>query len=321
MRDRSLKDKFGTFAFTVLLTNKDNRYEGKNWVPGEDDKQSSYRSELCGILGNMIMLNAIPGMQSSHGINEPCGQMIIGSNSESALWNTFGDVEICTKMASDDIVAAIWDQIQQSPLKWKSKWVKGHQDQKCKTTVLDEWTTANVRCDKLASDMWEWTMENDGDNPRPVVGSLPGETWTLWLNGKKCSTNFDTTLYHHVKADSIISYWTKIGQIVKDTHDLIDWDGYRAAMKAFQTCQIWLAKHFSGWGGSEVMMSKRQERDNTVCHKWGIPETTIHTIQCQHQATKDTYTSLRKPIKTSWLTKTTSLAMPHGCILRQQDGG
>ena len=56
------------------------------------------------------------------------------------------------------------------------------------------------------------------------------------------------------------------------------------------------------------MMSKRKERDNAACHKCGIPETTIHTVQCQHTTSKATYATVRKPLK-SWLTKTTSLAI------------
>ena len=304
MSDGSLKDDFGTSAFTVLLKNVKNRYEGQNRVPGEDDEQSSYRSELCGILGNMILMNAIC---SIHGIDEPC-EMTVGSDSESALWNAFGDIDVSTKMASPDIVAAIREQIRASPLKWKSKWVKGHQDQKGKITVLDEWATANVRCDELATEKWEATMEDDSGNPRPMVDSLLGETWTLWLDGRKRSTNLDTALYRHAKADDIISYWAKVGRISRDSHELVDWDGYKAASKAFRTRQIWLAKHFSGWGGSGVMMSKRKERDNAACHKCGIPETTIHTVQCQHATSKATYAIVRKPLK-SWLTKTTSLAI------------
>ena len=305
MSDGSLKDDFGTSAFTVLLKNATNRYEGQNRVPGEDDEQSSYRSELCGILGNLIIMNAIC---SIHGITEPC-EMIVGSDSESALWNAFGDAEVSTKMASADIVAAAREQIRVSPLTWKSKWVKGHQDEKGKTTVLDEWATTNVRCDELATEKWEATMEIDSANPRPVVDTLLGETWTLWLDDRKRSTNLDEALYRHAKADDIISYWAKVGRIAtEDTFDFIDWDGYKAATKAFRTRQIWLAKHFSGWGGSGVMMSRRKERDHAACHKCGIPETTIHTVQCQHATSKATYASLRKPLKT-WLTKTTSLAI------------
>ena len=55
-------------------------------------------------------------------------------------------------------------------------------------------------------------------------------------------------------------------------------------------------------------MARRKERDKAACHKCGEPETTIHTVQCQHTTSKSSYAALRKPLKT-WLTKTTSLAL------------
>ena len=59
MSDGSLKELFGTSAFTFLINDTKNGYTGQNRVPGHDNNQSSYRSELSGILGNIILINAI----------------------------------------------------------------------------------------------------------------------------------------------------------------------------------------------------------------------------------------------------------------------
>ena len=126
MSDGSLKDDFGTAAYVPLRVSEPNRYIRRTDVPGENDERSSYRSELCGILGNIIIYNAISAL---HGIEEPC-EIEVGCDNETALWNSFGDNEVCTKMASPDIVAAVREQIRNSPLRWKAKWVKGHQDDK-----------------------------------------------------------------------------------------------------------------------------------------------------------------------------------------------
>ena len=56
------------------------------------------------------------------------------------------------------------------------------------------------------------------------------------------------------------------------------------------------------------MMARRKERDKAACHKCGEPETTIHTVRCQHKTSTDNYAALRKPMK-QWLKKTTSLAI------------
>ena len=304
MSDGSLNEDFGTSAFVALTKNKEDSYEGKNCVPGEDDEQSSYRSELCGILGNAIVMNAICQL---HHVTEPC-EMIVGCDNEAALWNAYGETELSAQMASVDIVAAIREQTRMSPLRWIAKWVKGHQDsEQTDIPILDEWAHANIRCDALANEKWTDTTESVG-HQRPAVGVLPGEGWTLWINDRKRSTNLDKALYTHAQADTIIHYWAKIGRLSDDTSGLIDWQGHKAAMKAFRNRQIWLAKHFSGWGGSGVMMARRKERDKAACHKCGEPETTIHTVRCQHKTSTDNYAALRKPMK-QWLKKTTSLAI------------
>ena len=56
--DGSLKELFGTSAFKFIM-GTDPTYVGRNRVPGTDRDQTSYRSELCGMLGNVIMVNAI----------------------------------------------------------------------------------------------------------------------------------------------------------------------------------------------------------------------------------------------------------------------
>ena len=96
-------------------------------------------------------------------------KVIIGSDSESALWNSFGDTPVTTKMASYDIVAAIRHQIKISPLKFESKWVKGHQDTGDKKgKILDTWALANIECNKQASRIWN-EKASQGQERRPGV--------------------------------------------------------------------------------------------------------------------------------------------------------
>lgn len=54
------------------------------------------------------------------------------------------------------------------------------------------------------------------------------------------------------------------------------------------------------------MLTKRKERDRAACHKCGAPETTIHTVQCQHETTVANYIVAKRPLQ-QWLKKTTSL--------------
>ena len=162
MSDGSLKDLLGTSAFTFLLDDEKNNYVGSNIVPGEDDEQNSYRSKICGVLGNMLVINATCEF---HGINEPC-EIMVGCDNVSALWNGLGPTPVHMKMASTDLVKVIRQLRQTSVLHWKSHWVKGHKDdddgEPEEQTELDEWAQANIFCDKEAERAWIERYNSDG---------------------------------------------------------------------------------------------------------------------------------------------------------------
>ena len=144
MSDGSLKDLFGTSGFVSMLKDEQKNYAGTNRIPGEDNDQSSYRSELVGLLANVIIHNALC---RAHNITDD-HEIIIGCDNESAIWTAFGDDHIAADVASSDILHAIHYQIKASPLKWTTKWVQGHQDNK--KQLLDTWALANIACDAHA---------------------------------------------------------------------------------------------------------------------------------------------------------------------------
>ena len=88
---------------------------GKNHIPGMDRDQDSYRSELCGMLGNVIMVNAV---WEAFRITKP-HMVIMACDNKSALWKTFCDDEPRQSDASSDILLAILHQLQQLSLLWK----------------------------------------------------------------------------------------------------------------------------------------------------------------------------------------------------------
>ena len=70
--DDSLNNLFGTMAFMCMLDDH-NAYIGMNRVPGMGRGKTSYRSELCGMLGNVILVNTL------------CRAFIITSTSEMIM--------------------------------------------------------------------------------------------------------------------------------------------------------------------------------------------------------------------------------------------
>lgn len=79
-------------------------------------EQNSYRSELCVILENMLVITAICEL---HGITEPC-QVLVGCNNKLALWKGLGPTPVHMKMASTDIVKAIQHLRSLTLIQWKA---------------------------------------------------------------------------------------------------------------------------------------------------------------------------------------------------------
>ena len=100
--DGSVKDKLGTSAAFFMNVLEELQYEIKNQTPGADIDQNSYRSELCGILANVLAIGCIV---KTHDITQ--GTVTIACNNESALWASFGDREPHTGDASHNIIRVI----------------------------------------------------------------------------------------------------------------------------------------------------------------------------------------------------------------------
>lgn len=147
MSHGSLKELFGMSAFFFLIADLMKNYTERNIVPGNNSDQSLYRSELCSLLGNIIVSNAICNL---HRVRGNC-TVQVGYDSKSALWNYFEALHVNRKnMVCFDLVKAIRHQIQRyCPITYESKWIKAHQDDK--KGVLDTWALANIECDNDAT--------------------------------------------------------------------------------------------------------------------------------------------------------------------------
>lgn len=54
--------------------------------------------------------------------------------------------------SSGNILFIICHLIEESPLKWEGKWVKGHQDDGDQS--LDAWAIDNIEVDRVAGEFW-----------------------------------------------------------------------------------------------------------------------------------------------------------------------
>ena len=93
-------------------------------VPGHRDEQSSYRGELGGILSGLAYANKI--FQQS---GTTSGEHVFGCDKKGALDTSFGwKTPNPNWTCFDLLVSEIWHQLRLSPVTWKKKHIRGHQE-------------------------------------------------------------------------------------------------------------------------------------------------------------------------------------------------
>ena len=296
--DGSTKDDLGTAA-AVYLAKEEFSYFVRNRTPGSDDDQSSYRSELCGILANVLMLKTIVRI---HGIKE--GKVTIACDNESALWMSFGATQATTGDACFDLIRVIHHAISNSTIDWEPKHVRGHQDRQGKKQ-LDNWAKANIFADEEAGDYWE-IQYGDGTRQRPNPGSMPGEGWRIRLKGRPVTNKMEKAIYEHVYYKPCMEYWTKKGRIMPNKDEMVDWKAYDGATKLLPYGKRqWARKHFCGFEGTNQMLFRQGRRPTEYCPKCEQVETYRHIARCQSNDATQAYRSIQQEFE-RWLSGTTS---------------
>ena len=108
--DGSFKDFYGT-SCSVLRGSTNHRIISINLVPGPRDIQSSYRSELAGISGNLLILQAICNKYSvsSHSIT-------MALDNQSAIDTITQTYPLNPKQADHDLLWDIRTKLSRLPL-------------------------------------------------------------------------------------------------------------------------------------------------------------------------------------------------------------
>jgi hypothetical protein len=135
LSDGSFKDGFGTSALVIEAEDSEDNIIAVNVIPGNTDDQGSYRSELAGIFGQVIMVNTICKV---HGITQ--GEIECGCDGEGAINKVFSkeDEANTTDGSQFDLLSAIQAAIKASPILWKFRHIKWHQDD-IRDANLDRW--------------------------------------------------------------------------------------------------------------------------------------------------------------------------------------
>ena len=275
--DGSLKNGFGTSAAIVKNMPDRDTYTVCNRVTGTTDDQSSYRSELCGILSHIMMINAIAKL---HRIET--GTVTLGCDNETSIWSSFGKDQITATDASHDVLQVIKHQLKASPVKWKYRHIQSHQDRHKKLEELDDWERTNVEADRLATQYWNQQYTNAPR--RPLTTRMPGEGWRVTIEGEPVIHNIADRIYARRYRKPCTEYWEKKGRILPNQSDHIDWEAYQDTIRITPRSKPqWTHKHFCGFEATNYMLHKFGERLTPACPQCEEDEKHTHILQCKSE--------------------------------------
>jgi hypothetical protein len=269
--DGSFKDTYGTAAWVLEGDSSDGRIVGRVIAPGNDVDHSAYRSELSGILAVMIMVKHIC---EHHKIKE--GAVELACDGLSAIDKAFSYVSLLHIDEPDfDLIAAIKHQWRYSPILWKVRHVRGHQDKHTAINNLDRWSRLNVEMDQLAKAYIEVAKV------RPRHFSISGEPWSIWIENKKITKDIASTIYEIAHVDQIKQYWINKDKVSAEKFSAINWKAIGKAMEqSTRSRRVFISKHTVGMCGVGKFMHRWKQRDSPNCPRCGQFEDASHVWLC-----------------------------------------
>ena len=279
--DGSFKDALGTACCTLEGDTSQGGVSCPVVVPGRSSDHSAHRSELAGLLGVVVCVHLLCKL---HHITS--GTVTVACDGLAALRNSMeheGEVPPTTQHF--DLIMAIRTWMKKSPVTWKTKHVKGHQDDKNPMHVLDRWATLNQAMDLRAKARLR-QLQADIRQGRAHLPSLSidGEPWPMHVNGEKVSKDFVQKFCDHVSGPVALAHWQQeVGRFGQGSREDVDWLAVNDGMKMLpRHRQRWITQQAAGWGGVGKWMLRCGEWPHSKCPRCNEPlEDTEHVLLCK----------------------------------------
>jgi hypothetical protein len=270
--DGSYKDHFGTAGFVIQTRDQESRILGAHVTPGHTDDQNPYRSEVGGIFAIVILVEALCAKYDI-----TAGTIELGCDCESALIAIFEHVYDTPSQPHHDLIHAIRAKLAASPVTWKFRHVRGHQDKHVPFHLLDMWSQLNVEMDSLAKTFWNETHSI-------VTPFYPSNAsgWSLWIGPRKLSTWDRNALYNHAQATDILAHWSKRRRIPPNLISSINWEACEDAIKRLGLNRsLWVPKWLAGYAPVGKVMQRYKFQTHAECPRCSQFEDTLHVLKCQ----------------------------------------
>ena len=292
--DGSFKDGIGTASFIIENLKGTERIVGLIDVPGHEDEQDAYRSELAGLYGILVVIKQLESYCNRIG-----GHIIIACDGKGALFKAFDTLKnVSTKSPHYDILGGIHSLRKCIDCNIIPIHVKGHQDE-LNMKDINRLGVLNIECDLRAKLFWRDIQPGY----RRSKFNISQTFWKLRVCGMLVGTNCKSFLRMSIEGAKMLDYWIHGKQRLPSQHLAhIDIHGIHKASKLISwERQRWLAKFLSGWCASGSKMLKWNKRIVDICPRCGHKhEDTTHILECKASSVLDIWTMEIKSLE-MWL--------------------
>jgi hypothetical protein len=282
--DGSFKNNRSSAAFTTV---PGKAIRGVLTIPGNESEQSSYRSELGGILASIVYANQIC---AKYNITE--GQCTMICDNKGALASSFGNRQLNPRWTCYDILCMIRFHLESSPLTWRHKHVKGHQDNDIKYEELDIVSQANVDVDNLAK------IELERNRAIDDTQVLLGQCWRLRhkVTREVIQGSTESVLRRIIYENKMKKTWKTKFSIQRDITKE-EWNLMKKFNKSHNEEEhLFSVKHALGILATKKNMVRRKHDDNDKCPCCDLVEDTEHILKCKSTTQQDTYSIERESL-------------------------
>jgi hypothetical protein len=264
--DGTLKEGKGAAAAVIEGRNKEGRLKLCALTSGESNQQSSFRSELTGIL---MIVSAITELCSRSNVSG--GKITVGCDGLAAVQAAARYKEpIDPNGKQTDLISAIRNLVRKSPIDWRFKHVKGHTSVRPFTRHTD----LNEEMDETCK-----AFLNDRDPIAHKEAEIPDEPASVWAGDRKIVSNMAMELTHYLQERRAEEYW---GSKSRVTTAPIDWGSFAKAIKTMsRSKRIWLIKQSSSFCGVGKMMVRMGKTEDDSCPRCKAPEDANHIWTCR----------------------------------------
>jgi len=301
--------KVGAAAWKIQSNNRLEFISGGRIIPGHPDAQSSFRSELGGLVGIGMVAMALATSTASSPILD------LGCDGASALLRyNLPSLKVSCSMKDYNIISIlskIWDK---STAKVNAIEVRGHQDDLGRALTVME--TMNVDMDNMAKTIALDAITKERKIPSAIKSHRNMQV--LIIENRTIHSQLRKTIYTAITTQNLRQYMVKEQLLRQADLRTISWIAFEhAKSKVLPKMQIFITKVLSNTLPVGLVMTKRQHRWSSKyprCSQMG--ESTGHI--CWDKGASNTWEA-NMIILSTWMNKVhtePSLALAITDILR-----